>query len=189
MLTLKLQFLSALPPLDKTARLPLALSAALGAALAVQALAPPSAEPEVYPPMRRTAAEQVVPPQPATANTSALLARAMFQPPGPGASTAPGPDGLLIAGGFRKGSRAYAVVQGPGGEIRTVPVGAMVGQWRLTGLTGSAVLLEQGTEKAEVPFGEAPPSLAGAPLSEARLTKGQLTEARLNQAAEAGGIQ
>ena len=161
MCSLKFQFRSAVPPLDKTARLPLALSALLAAALVMQVVvADDTGLPPAGPVGRSDATGRAaVDPERATGG-AAVLARSMFAPAG-GPTTGDGavaPGGVTIAGSIRIGRLTFVVVQGPGDRNSSVPVGGRIGEWRLRAVRANEVQLQRGEEKIIVPFG------AGIPL-------------------------
>lgn len=156
---MKLPFRSALPPLDSSARLPIALAVLLGAALAFQLLA--GEELDLPQPGATGGAARAYPlaaDLPPAAGDAAIVARAMFLPPlqstaagTPGTAASPG-AGIAIVGSIRIGRADFAVVQGPGAGTRYVRPGGRIGPWRLAAVTRSEVLLRGGGENVMVPF-------------------------------------
>ncbi|MBV2150032.1 hypothetical protein KRZ98_17455 [Sphingobium sp. AS12] len=158
---MKLRFRSALPPLDRTARLPLALAALLAAAIVMQLVLVDAVELPPPGPVGRVGVSGASASDPErSTGGAAILARSMFAPSGgPSAGSGAGAlGGMTIAGSIRIGRSTFAVVQGPGSRTSRVPVGGRIGDWRLRAVRASEVLLERGEEKIIVPFG------AGTPL-------------------------
>ena len=160
MFKLKLRFPSALPPLDKTASLPLVLCALLAGAVAIQL--PGGGDVELPPPgpVGRGAQSALPAGEPERAEGGAIiLARSMFAPAGGPAASGAGQVGdRKIVGSVRVGRAIYAVVQGADGRAVSVPLGGRIGDWRLMAVRTNEILLTRGEEKIIVPFG------AGAPL-------------------------
>ncbi len=152
---MRLAFLSALPPLDKTARLPIALAALLLAALAFQFLGSSAVElPEAGPVgglLQSPARIKDVRP---ASGAPAIVARSMFAPVV--SSDAKGADpnlGVVIAGSIRIGGKQFAVVQGPSGQSSTVRVGGQIGNWSLRAIRENGAVLTRNQEQVIVPFG------------------------------------
>lgn len=152
---MKLRFRSALPPLDKSARLPILLAGFLLAGLAFQLFAVDQPElPEVGPIAGVSARHAFVGDPPPTTGTSVILSRSLFAPTATqGGSNASPLEGIVIAGSIRVGSRVFAVVQGPGNKTSSVPVGGSVGDWRLRAVRKSEAELTRNEEQITVPFG------------------------------------
>lgn len=169
MYSLKFRFRSALPPLDKTARLPLALSALLAAAIVMQVVVVDDTELPPPGPVGRADASgrAAVNPERATGG-AAILARSMFAPAGgPSAGGGAGPlGGMTIAGSIRIGRSTFVMVQGRGDRTSSVPVGGRIGEWRLRAVRANEALLERGEEKVTVPFGAGTPLPANAAPTE-----------------------
>ena len=160
MCNLKLRFHFALPPLDKTASVPLMLCGLLAAGVAIQLA--DSGDVELPPPGPVGRGTQSASPalEPDRAEVpSIIVTRSMFAPTGSARSGGEGRVGdRKIVGSIRIGRTTYAVVQGPDGNAASVPLGGRIGDWRLKAVRANEVLLERGEEKIIVPFG------AGAPL-------------------------
>lgn len=166
MCKLKLRFRSALPPLDRTARLPLVLAALLAAATAMQLVLVDDVELPPSGPVGRGGMAEAPAPNPERAiGGTAILARSMFAPSGgPSAGGGGSPLGAMtIAGSIRIGRSSFAVVQGPGSRTSRVPVGGRIGDWRLKAVRANEALLQRGEEEIIVPFGGGtPPPANGA---------------------------
>lgn len=166
---MKLRFRSALPPPDRTTRLPLLLAAMLLAALAFQLLtvdetALPPAGPIAGDRAHISAAADV-----ARAGGGAIvLSRAVFAPR-PAATGSTNPlAGVAIAGSIRIGRNAYLVVEGPGSRTARVPLGGRIGDWRVRAIRAGDALMMRGKEQLAVPFG-----VRGALLPDAASTRSQ----------------
>lgn len=147
-------FRSALPPFDKSSRLPLLMAALLAVALVVQLMAsgddsmPPAA------PMRFGAGQgERLPQLPPAKGGPAIIARKLFEPIV--SSSQPGgvPAGPLVIGTIQVGRRIAAVLEEPDGRIAHIHPGGRIGDWRLLRVTQNAVLLDRGGERQTVPFG------------------------------------
>jgi hypothetical protein len=160
MFKLKSRFLSALPPLDKTARLPLLLCALLAAAVAIQLTDAGDVELPPPGPVGRGGSSRSSNATPERAvGGQAIVARSVFAPSASAASGGASQIGdRKIVGSIRIGRATYAVVQGGDGRTTSIAVGGRIGDWRLRAVREGAVLLERGEERIIVPFG------AGAPL-------------------------
>lgn len=163
------------PPLDRPARLPLALAVALALAAVAQLFGDIDGEPPAAEPMRgRRAIALAGEAAPRVPVQPVILARSMFAPsaaPGvaQGASALAGPlGGAIIVGSVRIGRAAYAVVQGPGSRLRNVRVGGRIAGWRLRRLAASEALLERGSERLAIRFGSAGSVPAPGPQGEER---------------------
>lgn len=157
---MKLRFRSALPPLDKTARLPLVLCALLAAAVGVQLMDAGDVELPPPGPVGRggSSGSSTTSPERAEGG-AAIIARSVFAPSASAASGSASQIGdRKIVGSIRIGHATYAVVQGGDGRTTSIAVGGRIGDWRLRAVRDGAVLLERGEERIIVPFG------AGAPL-------------------------
>jgi len=87
-----------------------------------------------------------------------LAARALFAP---SALAATGPSdplgGAVIAGTIQRGRMLCALVQFPGGAIRTLGPGAMLGDWRIVALLpGGARLIDRAGHTMTVAYGAHP---------------------------------
>jgi hypothetical protein len=148
------------PPLDRPARLPLALAALLAVAAAFQLLAadPVGRDLPEPPPVGRPPRAFVPPPLP-PAQGPAILARAMFAPvagaAGQGSTAAAPADplaGVAVAGMIQVGRASYAIVQ-QGARITRVPLGGRIAGFRLSALRQDGAVLTRGAERRVVPFG------------------------------------
>ncbi|MEJ2459617.1 MAG: hypothetical protein P8Y58_16335 [Novosphingobium sp.] len=157
---MKLRFRSALPPLDRAARLPLVLCALRAGALTIQFVVRDEAALPLPGPVGRRAGPAPPVPEPKRSDDAGvILARAMFAPAGgPPGSGAGQVAGRKIAGSIKVGRAVFVVVQEPDGRTVSVPVGGRIGDWRLQAVRASEALLERGGERIIVPFG------AGTPL-------------------------
>lgn len=164
MYILKLRFPSALPPLDKTAWLPLVLCALLAGAVAIQLADGGDVELPPPGPVGRGGSSGQLASEPERAGGGeGILARSMFAPSVSAGAGGPNQIGdRKIVGSIRVGRVTYTVVQGPDGRTVSVPVGGRIGDWRVRGVRDNAVLLERGEENIIVPFGAGPPLSANA---------------------------
>lgn len=155
----RFRFVPRLP--DSETRLPLALAVVLTVAAVAQladtgAVELPSAG-ALGGGARRVVEQGGVPTTPA----AALGPRQLFAPTRTAASAgavegavAADPlGGVRIAGSVTIGRRSYAIAVRPGQPPRRVPVGGVVGEWRLVALQPGAAVLRRGGERLEVPFG------------------------------------
>lgn len=160
MFKLKSRFRSALPPLDKTARLPLLLCGVLAAAIAIQLADAGDVELPPPGPIGRggsTVSSRASPER--AEGGQVIVARSIFAPSASAASGSASQIGdRKIVGSIRIGRSIYAVVQGGDGRTSSVALGGRIGDWRLRAVRDGAVLLERGEERIIVPFG------AGTPL-------------------------
>lgn len=152
---MRLRFLSALPPLDRTSRLPLALTVLLLVSFVFQLLAAnnvqlPEAGPVTSGLDRRPLVED---PRPATGG-AVIVERSMFAPIAAPDKAGTSPlGGTIIAGSVQTGRLLFAIVQGPGDRIARVRVGGQVGDWRLRAIRERDVVLIRDQEQITVPFG------------------------------------
>lgn len=162
---LKHRFLSAPPPLDRTARLPILLSGLLLAGIAVQLWTMDEpALPESGPIGGRPAPRPLGAELPPASGGSVVLARAMFAPAtAPVAGGAAAPPVLTLVGAVRDGGRHYVVMRGPGDRISSLRVGGRAGGWRLLAIGANDAVLARDKQRIIVPFGAGgtlPPSVA-----------------------------
>lgn len=158
--------LPTIPPRDSRARLPVGLTLVL-AALAAGQLALPHAV--SLPPGGTVAmlATGHAPPPPARIGVPAILAvRPLFAPVVQAAANAPIDPlgGAVIAGSVSRGGATFALVQMPGGVIRTVAPGAVIAGWRLVALTPAGAQLVRAGNSLFVAYGAhavAPGALSG----------------------------
>jgi hypothetical protein len=151
---LKLRFLS-LPPLDKSARLPLLLAGFLLGGLVFQLLAVDEPDLPEAGPVAGAAARHVPvgDPEPA-AGAQVILSRSLFAPAAaPGTKEASPLGGIVIAGSVRIGAQVFVIVQGPGTAVTRVTVGGRIGDWRLRAVRKADALLTRNEEQIIVPFG------------------------------------
>ncbi|MBO9579632.1 MAG: hypothetical protein J7498_01925 [Sphingobium sp.] len=155
---MKLRFPSAPPPLDKTARLPLLLCAALALGLVAQFVA----DRDVTPPLvgaigGRDAGGPVAGPVQPAKGGPIIVARSMFSPrPSASANGGQGanlPDGPTVAGSIRVGRNQLLVMQGPGRRVAHVPVGGRIDGWQVIAIRQNEAMLARGEERITVPFG------------------------------------
>jgi len=164
---LKLQYRSALPPFDKTSRLPLLLAALLAAALVIQLVAVDDIALPIAGPIGGVAAARLPDPHlPPASGGGAIVARAMFAPGASRIAGASPPRGVALVGSIRIGRTDFAVVQGPGSRTAYVRAGGRIGDWRLGGLTRTGALLLRGKERLTVPFGGRDIPVASAAMGE-----------------------
>lgn len=137
------RFPGALPPRGK--RLPVWLALLLAVMAAVQLALPVAPVLPVGGAVARLALPATPLPPAPVGVPGVLAARPLFSPSAMGPATATDPlGGALIAGTIQRGPVLYALVQFPGGAIRTLAPGAVIGAWRIAALLPGGARLSDG---------------------------------------------
>ncbi len=154
---MKFLFRSELPPLDRSATVPIILAGLLSATLAFQAmLVGDPVLPPIGPLADRRLRLDAAPSETLATGITIANNRSIFAPGSPPPAGGPNASPLgdvMIAGSIRNGRSLMAVVQGPGDRVSNVLVGGRIGDWRLKAVREKDALLVRGHEQISVPFG------------------------------------
>ncbi|TGX48707.1 hypothetical protein E5A73_20595 [Sphingomonas gei] len=160
---MKLRSRFALPPLDRSSMLPLALAALLCAAVAFQALIGSALDLPAVGPVRGASPARLVADRPPVAiAVPATNVRSIFtpilSPPKEAAAGSQAPlGGYSVLGVIQIGRATFAVVRGPGERTLRAGPGQRIGEWRVHRVTRDEVRLVRGGERMTVRFGPSGP--------------------------------
>jgi hypothetical protein len=158
MYELKLRSPIAAPRRGNGTLLPASLVALLAAMLMLQLLLTSNVELPPAGPVGGGGAHLRSPHVALVAVPAAIATRSIFAPRHAGGPAAPSAvlGGAVVAGTVRIGGRAYAVVQTNGCRTVNLPVGGMLGEWRLAALSSTGAWFVRGGERIEVGYGALP---------------------------------